>query len=167
MYVAIAGGNGYIGRNLTRLLKSRGHRVVWMSHRPGRTTPAEAYSPSLEVVFDPHDAAGPWTGEVALADAVVNLSGYPISSRWNPQVKHLLRDSRIETGRALIRRFDELPPSQRPSVFVSASGIGVYGDRGDDLLSEESSPGADWLASLAVEWSSKHCVRLIWASVRS
>lgn len=155
MQVAIAGGNGYIGRNLTRLLRERGHHVVWLSHRPGKAESAGSYAPDLEVVFDPHDAEGPWADEVATANAVVNLSGHPISSRWNQHVKRLLRDSRIETGRALVRRFAELAPDKRPTVFVSASGIGIYGHRGDNMLSEDAPPGTDWLSELAVEWEAE------------
>lgn len=155
MYVAIAGGNGYIGRNLTGLLRERGSRVVWLSHRPGRAESAGALAPDLEVVFDPSDTEGPWRDEVALADAVVNLSGYPISSRWNSRVKHLLRESRIDTGRALVHAMADLPGDSRPVVYVAASGIGIYGDRGDDLLGEDADPGSDWLARLAVDWEAE------------
>lgn len=155
MRVAIAGGNGYIGRHLTRMMRESGHQVIWLSHRPGRARSAGAWAPDYEVVFEPHEPSGTWTEELAGIDGVVNLSGHPISSRWNTSVKHALRDSRIETGRALVGRFADLPRTQRPAVFVSASGIGYYGDRDDDVLAEDERAGEDWLAALAADWENE------------
>lgn len=155
MRIAIAGGNGYIGRRLTRVLRESGHVVVWFSHTPGRARDAGAFAPDYEMVFEPHEPNGTWADELAEVDAVVNLSGHPISSRWNQRVKHLIRDSRVETGRALVNRLDELNTTDRPAVYVSASGIGYYGDRGADELSEREPAGEDWLSSLAEDWEAE------------
>ena len=81
MRVTIAGGNGYIGRALTRLLRQNGHEITWLSHTPGKAAGAGDAAPEYEVVLEPHDFDGAWTDEVRAADAVVNLSGYPISRR--------------------------------------------------------------------------------------
>jgi len=155
MRIVIAGGSGYIGRHLTRRLREGGARVVWLSHRPGRASGAGAYGPDLEVAFDPHERDASWAEELAGADAVVNLSGHPISSRWNPTVKHLLRESRVETGRALVTALAALDSAHRPPVYVSASGVGYYGDRADDILGETEPPGEDWLSRLAVDWEAE------------
>ncbi len=155
MRIAIAGGNGYIGRHLTRVLRDAGHQVIWLSHSPGRAENAGAFAPDYEVVFEPHETSGSWADELADTDAVVNLSGYPINSRWNPHIRHLLRESRIETGRALVSRIAELAPEDRPGVYVSASGIGFYGDRGDDVLSEDEPAGDDFLSLIALDWESE------------
>jgi len=150
MRVAIAGGNGFIGRRLTQDLLDGGHEVVWLSHRPGRHTPP----PSVrEIPFDFRDDAGSWAAEVRAAEAVVNLSGHPIASRWSETAKRQLETSRIDTTRALGRQIAEARLiADAPVVFVVASGAGIYGDRGDEFLAEDSGPGEDWLAQLAVRW---------------
>lgn len=153
MRVLIAGGNGFVGRALTRELQGAGHSVGWLSHRPGRA--ATLGFPGInELAFVPHSENEAWVSAVADADAVVNLSGYPIASRWNAKVKHLIRESRIETNRALVRALVEAAEADpdRARVLVTASGIGIYGERGDEVLTEASAPGDDWLSRVAIDW---------------
>lgn len=154
MRVLIAGGNGFIGRALTGALVRGGHDVTWLSHTTGRYEIGTASGPSREFAFDPVGGTddGGWRNELAGADAVVNLSGTPISARWSPRVKTMLRASRIETGRALVDAMRALDEADRPKSLVSASGIGIYGDRGDTLLTETVTPGDDWLSRLARDW---------------
>ncbi|NTW29597.1 MAG: TIGR01777 family protein [Coriobacteriia bacterium] len=150
MKVAIAGGNGFLGRALTAELQRAGHDVTWLTHRPGRFTPPPGVR---EVAFSPGDEAGEWTGEVLSADGVVNLSGYPIASRWTAANKPLLYSSRIDTTRALVDVIETASIGGRgPHVLVGASAVGIYGDCGDTMLAEESHTGGDFLADLAVEW---------------
>lgn len=160
MRIVIAGGNGYIGRNLTRELLDAGHDVVWLSHHPGKAE-ALGFEPEeiLDVIFEYHDETGSWVDVIADADAVVNLSGYPIATRWNTKVKHLIRESRIDTTRAIVdairmARSGELS-SPGPKVLVNASAVGIYGDRAESKLYEDSGPGEDWLAQLAVDWEAE------------
>jgi uncharacterized protein (TIGR01777 family) len=103
-------------------------------------------------------AWNPATGELGGAgvgpDAVVNLAGASIAGgRWTAQRKSLLRSSRIETTRALVNALARM--NVRPSVLVSASAIGIYGNRGDEMLTEESKPGKDFLAGVAQEWEAE------------
>ena len=150
MRVVIAAGNGFIGRRLTTLLVEQGHEVSWLSHTAGRVTPPAGV---VEHKFRPGSPDAEWAAAVGRADAVVNLSGYPIASRWSPRVKDLLRSSRIDTTRALVDAAKKAREAgQGPSVLVNASGIGVYGDGGDAVLTEDSAVGGDWLADLAVDW---------------
>ena len=152
MRIVIAGGNGFIGRHVSALLSARGDEVVWLSRHPGKTADhtlrAEEYA--FDPIASPNDTD--WHRAIDGADAVVNLSGAPIASRWNPRVKQELRESRLVSAKALIRAMAKVPPERRPDVYVSASGIGIYGDRGAETLSESSPAGTDWLALLAVDW---------------
>jgi uncharacterized protein (TIGR01777 family) len=151
--VAIAGGNGFIGRELTSQLLDAGHEVVWLSHRPGHVAPPDAVR---EVACDPcalSIPAGPWADEIAEADGVVNLSGYPIASRWTKKRRRLLYTSRIDTTRMLAERITQARHlAEKPRVFVCASAVGIYGDAVERVLDEGAPLGDDFLASLCVDW---------------
>jgi uncharacterized protein len=141
--VSVTGSSGMLGSALVTSLIADGHSVIRLIRREPR--PGERalrWDPTSGAV-DP--AAGP-----ALADAVVHLAGANVASRWTDARKRLIRDSRVVTTRRLVETFSRLP--RPPSVFVSASAIGYYGHRGDEILTEESGPGTGFLAELAREW---------------
>jgi hypothetical protein len=93
-------------------------------------------------------------GAAVGADAVVNLAGASVADgRWTAERKELLRTSRTATTRALVEALAKM--NTRPAVLASASAIGIYGSRGDELLTEESATGPDFLADLAREWEAE------------
>jgi uncharacterized protein (TIGR01777 family) len=141
MRVVIAGGTGFLGRALTRVLDADAHRVTILTRRV--TGPSQ-------VAWDPAKANGAWTDTVSQADAVINLAGESITGgRWTPARKQALRDSRIGATRALA---GTIAAAARNIVFLSASGVGVYGTSEGDTFTEESPTGSDFLADLCKEW---------------
>lgn len=141
--IAITGATGLIGRALQDSLVADGHRIVRVVRDPRAATPGD-------VVWDPEggtiDAAG-----LEGVDAVVHLAGEPIgASRWTEATRRRIHDSRQRGTDLLARTLAGL--EQRPTVFVSSSAVGIYGDRGSEALTEESSHGDDFLAEVCVAW---------------
>src|SRR5437879_6061754 len=150
MKILVTGSSGLVGTALTRALASAGHTVCRLV-RP-QSAAGEGAKEGFAVAWNP--ATGELGGAGAGADAVVNLAGASIAGgRWTAERKALLRSSRIDTTRALVNALARM--NARPSVLVSASAIGIYGNRGDETLTEESKPGTDFLASLAKEWEAE------------
>ena len=84
------------------------------------------------------------------ADAVINLAGEPVAQKWSAAAKQKIRESRIVGTARLIQALSTI--SQRPTVLVSASAVGIYGARGDEVLTETSPPGTGFLAEVCREW---------------
>lgn len=146
MRVLMSGATGLVGTALTKSLQSDGHSVARL------VRPQEDANPG-DVRWDPTSAM------VNLAtlegfDAVVNLAGASIGEgRWTDKRKQVLRSSRIDTTRVLV---DALSHVQRkPSVFISASAVGYYGNRGDTVLTESAPNGQNFLGLLARSWEAE------------
>jgi uncharacterized protein len=141
--IAITGSTGLIGEALIASLKSDGHIIQ-------RVVRDRAKAGPHDVVWD---LGSRTIDAVALegVDAVVHLAGEPIgASRWTDETKRRIHDSR-EIGTTLIAEaLAGLP--DKPAVFVSSSAVGYYGDRGDEILTEASSPGDDFMAGICVAW---------------
>jgi uncharacterized protein len=144
--VAITGASGLIGSALARSLRDDGHAVRPFV-RPG--PPAQAAGAEA-IRWDP--AAGRIEGDALEGiDAVVHLAGAGIGDkRWSPARKREIRESRARGTDLLARTLAGL--SRPPAVFVSGSAVGYYGDRGDEVLTEQSPPGADFLAEVVRAW---------------
>lgn len=125
MKVVITGGSGFIGRAIAERLRASGHTVTAVSLR----------APPAPQVF---------TG----CDAVVHLAGEPVAQRWTAAAKQRILNSRVQGTRTLVTALRQQPPA----VLISASAIGYYGSRGDEILTEESPPGSDFLGQVAVAW---------------
>src|SRR6478735_11729471 len=122
MKIVIAGGTGFLGQPLTAALVADGHDVAVLSRRA-----AARVAPGARVVsWDVDRPLSPWAQEVDGADAVINLSGEPITAhRWTAAHKHRIEDSRVKTTSRLATAIAEA--TDPPAVFVSGSGVGVYG----------------------------------------
>lgn len=130
MNVTITGAGGFVGKRLQERLASTGHTTRAISRD-------ELQSGTL--------------GEpLAFADAVVHLAGEPVAQRWTAAARKRIHDSRVDGTRRLV---DALAAqSRRARVLVCASAVGYYGSRGDQILTEASSAGSDFLAHVATEW---------------
>ena len=141
--ILLTGGTGFLGSRLTGHLVAHGYEVTIASrtpnaHRTARTgVRFEAYTPDLSRFV-----------------GVVHLAGEPIfGRRWNEAVKREILQSRVEGTRAIVEAIRKADP--RPPVLVASSAIGYYGDRGEELLSETSSPGNDFLAGVCQAWEAE------------
>jgi uncharacterized protein (TIGR01777 family) len=150
MKILVTGSTGLVGTALVSAL-ARDRNTVCRLVRP-QSVASRGAKEGFDVAWNP--ATGELGGAGAGADAVVNLAGASIANgRWTKERKELLRTSRIDTTRALVNALAKM--SARPRVLVSASAIGYYGDRGDELLTEDSRAGTDFLAELAQEWEAE------------
>jgi uncharacterized protein (TIGR01777 family) len=150
MRVLITGGSGLIGRNLARGLLDEGHQPVIVSRQSDEVRRKSEFRDFQVVQGDP-TAAGPWQREVDGCDAVVCLAGHNLfAKRWNPEVKHKIRDSRVYAVEQVVAAIRQA--RNRPKVFVQASAIGYYGTHGDEELDESSPSGSDYLAVVCREW---------------
>jgi uncharacterized protein (TIGR01777 family) len=141
MHVFITGGSGLIGSRLTSELQKGGHRVTRMVRSSPRGDEALWSYQGKQIDLE----------KLAAADAVVHLAGENIAQgRWSDQKKRRIRESREAGTRFLAESIARL--QERPRVFLCASAIGYYGDRGDEELTEQSSPGVGFLPEVCIAW---------------
>lgn len=137
MKVVVSGASGLVGSALLPALDAAGHDVIRLVRRPAEVSNELEWHPDAGVL-DGTRLAG--------VDAAITLSGANLDRRWNAAGRAEILESRVVTAGLLARTLAELDP--RPSVFVSVSGSGIYGDRGDEILTEESELGSGFLADV-------------------
>lgn len=143
MKIALTGATGFIGTRLVNRLLADHHQLTILTRHPrdGRQPRYVAWNAGRNEA-----PAAALEG----ADAVIHLAGEPVAQRWTREAKARIRSSRIDGTRHLVSAMAKLPV--KPAVLVSASAIGIYGSRGDEMLTEESAPGAGFLENVTVEW---------------
>lgn len=143
MKILISGSHGLIGSALIKLLTTEGHEVVRLvRHQPTLGSPEVEWHPDKGLINSEH---------LEGLDAVVHLAGESIASgRWTTEKKRAILESRVKGTGLLAGSLAKL--SRPPAVFLSASGIGYYGNRGDELLNENSTLGSDFLSHVCFEW---------------
>lgn len=129
MKIVIAGGTGFVGKALSNYLKERGYDIFSLSRQDFWNIQAE----NLEGT-----------------DVVINLVGESILGRWNKQKMEEIRSSRLESTQFICEKIQSL--QKPPSLFLNASAIGFYGDRGEEILTEESGPGQGFLSEVCKHW---------------
>lgn len=147
MKLVLAGGSGFIGRALCARLIEQGHSLTLLtrSRSPAPLLPGQTW-----VTWNP-ESTGDWQRTLDAADGVINLAGEPIAGkRWTAAQKSKIRSSRINTTRALVTAIGKA--ENKPKFLLNASAIGYYGARGDEVLTEESVPGNDFLSRVCVAW---------------
>ncbi|HKF52040.1 MAG TPA: TIGR01777 family oxidoreductase [Candidatus Acidoferrales bacterium] len=150
MKIIVSGSSGLIGSALIDSLRPDGHSIARLV-RSGSTATADVTSKMIR--WEPP------SGSIDLeamegADAVVSLAGASVAGgRWTTERKQILRRSRVDATRHLVGSLAQL--KTKPRVFVSASAIGYYGSRGDEVLNETSAPGNDFLAHLCRDWEAE------------
>ena len=137
--ILVSGVSGPIGKALLPELPKRGHVIRLVR---GRVTGND------QISWNPAQALPPQ--QVEGFDIVIHLAGETIVGRWNAAKKARIRDTRVQGTKTLVESLTKT--AHPPRVFICASAIGYYGDRGDEILREESAPGSDFLAQVCREW---------------
>jgi uncharacterized protein len=154
MRIAIAGASGLIGQALTAHLSANGHEVIKFKRFKGQFS---ASNPG-EVNWNP--ANNDIDAEALFGvDAVINLAGSPIGEkRWTSNVKHQILQSRIDATDTIVQALNGTKTfydvSRLPKILINASAIGIYGDRSDEVMTEQSAPGEGFLVDVVKEWES-------------
>jgi uncharacterized protein (TIGR01777 family) len=142
--IVVAGGSGFIGEPLVRGLASRGDEVAVLTRNPSNIHAGRAllWNPPYEES---------WTEEVAGAEVVINLAGENVGGgRWTEARKKGVMESRVAATSALVAAMSQNPDSHR--TFISASAIGIYGNRGDEQLDESADAGTGFLTEVTRRW---------------
>jgi uncharacterized protein len=163
MKIVVTGSTGLVGTALVNALTRDGHTVCRLLRRETITGRKESEKQGLarqvvDIAWDPEDPSASSLadsqGKVDGAEGVVNLAGTSIAgARWTTERKMLLRSSRVRTTGALVAALEKA--NLRPKVLVSASAIGYYGSSGEEVLTEESKSGEDFLAGISREWEAE------------
>lgn len=147
MKILVTGGTGLIGKDLCHRLSAAGHEVAIVSRRVPSSTPYRVF------VWDPLSSPPP-ADAIEGTDAVIHLAGEPVSgSRWTPEVKRRIRESRVTGTRNLVEGIAKC--TSPPRILIGASAVGFYGDRGEDALDEAAPRGTGFLSDTCVEWETE------------
>ena len=141
MQIVVAGGTGFLGTALVARLRKDGHTVTVLSRHPRG---------AHEYQWSPYGPSSGWVHVLEDADAVINLAGAPIAMRWTAAHKREMWNSRLLSTRTLVAAMSSV--RRGPAILINASAIGTYGNRGDEMLTEDSPAGSGFLASMGAAW---------------
>lgn len=140
MNIALTGATGFVASHLVPKLVGQGHEIRTLGRRPLDQHPFFQWNLATE---PPREA-------IENCDAVIHLTGETVAQRWTAESKGRMRSSRIDSTRNLVAALSKA--ARKPGMLLVASAVGIYGDRGDELLTEESPRGSGFLADLVEDW---------------
>ena len=144
--VIITGGTGFLGTSLIIDLVNEGYKCIVFTRSPNQFKNTESIE-YVEWIPEPSYLSQYISG----SKAVINLAGAPIAGkRWTPEYKKMIIDSRVDTTKALVEAVNQC--TVKPEKFLSSSASGYFGDRGDEVLTDESAPGNNFLAEVCIKW---------------
>lgn len=148
MRVVITGGTGAIGSAVARELGEAGNEVVILTRDTSKAGPLPPNTRAVQ--WDGRTAAG-WASLLDGGTGIVHLAGEGIAEgRWTGEKKRRIRDSRVDSGRAVLAAIQEA--KEKPRVLLQASGVSYYGPCGDEIVDESHPPGDDFLGRVCVDW---------------
>ncbi|MBP6904949.1 MAG: TIGR01777 family oxidoreductase [Candidatus Pacebacteria bacterium] len=145
MTIVLTGGSGFIGTQLSKKLLALGDTVIVVDRFPPRFTHEQLFFIQCDITTQqlPFNV-------LEHTDAVINLAGEPISQKWTLEKMKAIRNSRIISTRHIVQSMHGA--INRPTIFICASAVGYYGERGDEELTERSAKGTGFLADVVSEW---------------
>ncbi len=146
MKILIAGGSGLVGSSIIPALIKNSHDVTVLTRQAG----AKAWPAGVkELEYRPYDSSR-WQFDISRYEVIINLAGQSVFRRWSRKAKAGITDSRILTTQNLVKAM--MAQQNKRSTLINMSGVGYYGFRGDEILTENEAFGQDFLASLAAKW---------------
>lgn len=148
--VVVSGATGLVGRRLVPRLAERFSSIVALSRS---SAPPRDAAPGVRVEGRSWDGIDPGAAVLGGADALIHLAGEPLFGGLPTEARlERVRASRVDSTRRIVERMGALPAGERPKVLVCASAVGIYGDRGEELLDERAPAGSGYLAGLCRAW---------------
>jgi uncharacterized protein len=148
MRVVITGGSGLIGSAVAREMGGAGHEIVILSRDPSKV---KTLPPNTRAVRWDGTTGNDWSSLLDGDTAIVHLAGESIAAgRWTESRKRRIRDSRVESGRAVLAAIRQA--KDKPKALLQGSAVGFYGPCGDEVVTEGHAPGSDFLAGVCVDW---------------
>lgn len=144
--VFVIGGTGFIGSHLIPALNKENYEVHVLVRNEEKAKRLPSFCKT--VLGDP-TKKGEWQKYLNEVDVVINLAGQNIFGKWNEEYKRLILESRVKSTENVVDSLKE------KTLLINASAIGYYGDKGDELVTEDSLPGNDFLAKTCIEWERK------------
>jgi hypothetical protein len=148
--LAITGASGFIGSALCARLIQDGHALTLLTHG----APRDASASNKRWLHWTPGAAGEWEKAIDGCDGIINLAGEPIATRrWTNRQKRKIRLSRVDATASLVGAIAKA--TKKPKFLISGSAVGIYGDCGNEPLTEQREPGDDFLASVCRDWEAQ------------